>query len=74
MKGPTAEAVAVIQGRSDGDLDQKGLDSRCILKAESAAFTDWIGVREVSPELLDIYPLPGRIEFLCTEIRSMVEH
>lgn len=56
MKGPTAEAVVEIQARSDGGLDQKGLDSGCILKAESAAFTDWIGVTEVSPGLLDIYP------------------
>ena len=58
MKGPTAQAVALIQARSDGGLDQKGLDSGCILKAESGAFTDWIGVREVNPGLLDIYPPP----------------
>ena len=54
MKGPTAEAVAVIQPRGDGGLDQKGLDSGFILKAELTAFTDWIGVRErSSPEPLE---------------------
>lgn len=58
MKGPTAQAVALIQARSDGGLDQKGLDSGCILKAELGAFTDWIEMREVSPGLQDIYPPP----------------
>ena len=54
MKGPTAEAVAVIQPRGDGGLDQKGLDSVCILRAELTAFTDWIGVRgRSSPEPLE---------------------
>ena len=54
MKGPAAEAVAVIQASSVGGLDQKRLDSGCILKAELAAFTDRIGVRErSSPEPLE---------------------